>query len=107
MFRSVCVAYLNVFSELRLENHTGPKKYKLASDELPIMWIISEPDLSVTVPGNNSLFAYDHSTGNRTNSIRTSVFACPPAEGCFLVLREGFRVSFGLKSGPRGAAPWF
>ena len=25
MFRSVCVAYLNVFSELRLENHTWPK----------------------------------------------------------------------------------
>ena len=60
MFRSVCVAYLNVFSELRLENHTGLKKYKLANDELPIMWIISEPDLSVTVPKKDSLFADDH-----------------------------------------------
>ena len=60
MFRSVCVAYLNVFSELRLENHTVPKKYKLASDELPIMWIISEPDLSVTVPRKDSLFTDYH-----------------------------------------------
>ena len=36
------------------------KKYKLASDEVPTKWITSEPDLSVIVPGNNSLFADGH-----------------------------------------------